>query len=58
MYESPKLVRFGTFRDLTLQSEPCVVGVPKPWTSKNAPTFDSFFPQGSTSDGCPVEARS
>lgn len=56
MYETPKLVRFGKFRDLTLQGTPsdCTVGgtVPKPWTFKTFPNTDSFVP-GGVNDGCP-----
>jgi len=51
MYESPKLVRFGQFRDLTLQPPTC------PGSAiKNVPVFDAAIPLG-TNDGCPV-ARS
>jgi hypothetical protein len=60
MYETPKLVRFGSFRDLTLQTpSDCTNGgtVPKPWTFKTAPFTDSFVP-GGTDDGCPAVARS
>jgi len=46
MYESPKLVRFGQFRDLTLQGA-CPGGI-----VKNLPVFDAAFPLG-TNDGCP-----
>jgi len=49
MYESPKLVRFGTFRDLTLQSCQLVA----PYGGKDQPTFDALFPTG-TNDGCPA----
>lgn len=48
MYETPKLVRYGKFRDLTLQD--CQVTTP--YTGKNQPTFDALFPLG-TNDGCP-----
>ena len=51
MYESPKLVRFGKFRDLTLQASGCLTQAP--WTGKDEPTFDSIFPTG-TNDGCPA----
>ncbi|CAG1772919.1 hypothetical protein BAC2_03246 [uncultured bacterium] len=53
MYESPKLVRYGQFRDLTLQSSGCLLQ--KPWTGKDQPTFDSFFPNG-VNDGCPARS--
>ena len=53
MYESPKLVRFGQFRELTLQGG-CQTQVP--YTGKNVNTYDSVFPLG-TNDGCPA-ARS
>ena len=59
MYESPKLVRFGNFRDLTQQSPTdCTNGgtVPKPWLFKTHPNFDTFVPTG-INDGCP-DARS
>jgi len=49
MYESPKLVRFGQFRDLTLQTS-CPTQAP--WTGKNVNTYDSIFPKGND-DGCP-----
>jgi hypothetical protein len=49
MYESPKLVRFGQFRDLTLQGG-CLTQAP--WTGKNQDTYDSLFPKGND-DGCP-----
>jgi len=53
MYESPKLVRFGQFRDLTLQGQGCLLQ--KPWTGKNVNTYDSYFPQGNN-DGCPARS--
>ena len=49
MYESPKLVRFGTFRDLTLQS------CPPSGPGKSSPTYDLAYPNG-TSDGCPARS--
>lgn len=52
MYESPKLVRFGMFRDLTLQGCQLVA----PYAGKDQPTHDTLFPLG-TNDGCP-EVRS
>jgi hypothetical protein len=52
MYEAPRLVKFGQFRDLTLQSCPTQA----PFTGKNQSTYDSLFPNGQ-SDGCP-EPRS
>ena len=48
MYEAPRLVKFGQFRDLTLQT--CLTT--SPWTGKDVNTFDSIFPQGQN-DGCP-----
>lgn len=53
MYEAPKLVRFGQFRDLTLQTSGCLLV--KPYTGKDQPTFDNLFPQG-TNDGCPARS--
>lgn len=55
MYQAPRLVRFGHFRDLTLQQIPdCSTGVPQPWLHKNTQNLDSFFPQGiNNGDGCP-----
>ena len=60
MYESPKLVRFGSFRELTLQVSDCTNGgtAPQPWTFKNQPNADSFVPVGNDDDGCPTVARS
>jgi hypothetical protein len=59
MYETPELVRFGKFRDLTLQSQGtnCTNdgSVPKPWSFKTHPTYDSFVPNG-TDDGCPARS--
>ena len=56
MYETPKLVRFGKFRDLTLQAADCTTGVPKPWVHKVNPSFDAALSSG-INDGCPT-ARS
>lgn len=50
MYEAPRLVKFGQFRDLTLQSQTCLTQAP--WTGKDQDTFDPLFPQGQN-DGCP-----
>ena len=47
MYETPRLVKFGQFRELTLQR--CLTQAP--WTGKDQPTFDAIFPTG-TNDGC------
>lgn len=44
MYEAPKLVRFGQFRDLTLQC-PASPG-------KISNVLDPLFPTGQN-DGCP-----
>ena len=53
MYEAPKLVRFGKFRDLTLDC----LGVP-PYTGKGTgPMIDPAFPTGGPGDRCP-EVRS
>jgi hypothetical protein len=52
MYEAPRLVKYGQFRDLTQQT--CLTT--SPYTGKDQPTFDSIFPAG-TNDGCPA-ARS
>jgi hypothetical protein len=46
MYEAPKLVRFGRFRDLTLQT------CPSSGPGKDQNFFDPLFPQGQN-DGCP-----
>ena len=54
MYEAPKLVRFGKFRDLTLQqTTDCTNGgtAPKPWTFKTFPNFDPYVPNGQN-DNC------
>ena len=48
MYEAPKLVRFGKFRDLTLQVPPCN---PNGGPTKIYNNFDINFPNGQ-SDGC------
>lgn len=53
MYESPKLVRFGSFRELTQQTQGCLTQYP--WTGKDQPTFDSIFPNG-VNDGCPARS--
>ena len=55
MYEAPRLVKYGQFRDLTLQTQTCMTT--PPYTGKTAATFDSIFPVGQTNDGCP-EVRS
>jgi hypothetical protein len=55
MYEAPRLVKYGQFRDLTLQTQTCLTT--PPYTGKTAATFDSIFPVGQTNDGCP-EVRS
>jgi len=52
MYQSPKLVRFGQFRDLTLQAQ---CSTPGP---KNQPVQDAAYPLGSTNDGCQPDPRS
>jgi hypothetical protein len=57
MYEAPKLVRFGQFRDLTLQIDDPNCLKTAPWTNKNVNTFDSIFPFG-TNDGCAQVVRS
>ena len=48
MYEAPKLVRYGQFRDLTLQ-----VCDPNGGPTKIHPDFDINFPTG-IGDGCPA----
>jgi len=48
-------VKYGQFRDLTLQTQTCLTT--PPYTGKTAATFDSIFPVGQTNDGCP-EVRS
>ena len=52
MYEAPKLVRYGQFRDLTLQTYSC------PGTQKNLNSFDALFMNGQvvTVDGCPARS--
>jgi hypothetical protein len=52
MYEAPRLVKYGQFRDLTQQT--CLTTAP--YTGKTQNTFDSIFPAG-INDGCP-EVRS
>jgi hypothetical protein len=50
MYEAPKLVRYGQFRDLTLQLYSC------PGSQKSTQSFDALFMNGTVvtpSDGCP-----
>ena len=48
MYEAPKLVRFGKFRDLTLQ-----VCDPNGGPTKVTNNYDIAFPNGQN-DGCPT----
>jgi hypothetical protein len=43
MYEAPKLVVYGQFRDLTKQTEACT-GAPD-WTGKGGLGGDSLLPQ-------------
>jgi hypothetical protein len=52
MYEAPRLVKYGQFRDLTQQT--CLTTAP--YTGKTQNTVDSIFPNG-INDGCP-EVRS
>jgi hypothetical protein len=52
MYQTPHLVKFGQFRELTLQTQ-CLTQAP--WTGKDQPTFDSLFPTG-VDDGCPARS--
>ena len=49
MYQTPRLVKFGQFRELTLQSG-CQLTAP--YSGKDQPQFDALFPLG-TDDGCP-----
>jgi hypothetical protein len=49
MYESPVLVRYGTFRDLTLQTQTCLT-VP-PYTGKSTRFADAVL--GTQGEGCP-----
>ena len=51
MYEAPKLVRFGKFRDLTLQGQGACEG-----SAKTQLGFDLLFMGGTvqTGDGCPA----
>ena len=51
MYEAPRLVKYGQFRDLTQQQ--CMLT--KPYTGKDVNTFDSLFPNG-INDGCPARS--
>ena len=51
MYEAPRLVKYGQFRDLTQQQ--CLLV--KPYTGKTENTFDSLFPNGQD-DGCPARS--
>ena len=51
MYEAPRLIKYGQFRDLTLQTAPgCQLTFP--YTGKNVNTYDALFPTGQN-DGCP-----
>ena len=50
MYEAPRLIKYGQFRDLTLQAAPCQTTAP--YTGKTVNTFDALFPTGQN-DGCP-----
>ena len=45
MYETPKLERFGSFRELTLQG-----------SLKVNPPFDPALPGGGTNDGLPARS--
>jgi hypothetical protein len=53
MYEAPKLVRYGQFRDLTLQTYDCGLG-----PHKNLNSFDALFMNGQvvSTDGCPARS--
>ena len=50
MYKSPKLVRFGSFRDLTRQDAAC------PNNQKINPFYDVALFNGGTDDGCPARS--
>jgi hypothetical protein len=50
MYESPVLVRYGTFRDLTLQTQVCLTT--PPYTGKSTRNADPFL--GTLGEGCPA----
>jgi hypothetical protein len=51
MYETPKLIRYGSFRELTLQTSAC----PQiPLNQKTFVVFDPVFGPGQgPNDGCP-----
>jgi hypothetical protein len=56
MYQAPKLVRYGTFRELTLQN-PGTSCPTVPLVQKIDPSLDAAFGPGQTNDGCPQFAR-
>ena len=51
MYEAPRLVKYGQFRDLTQQT----CQLTPPYTGKTVNTFDALFPTG-INDGCPARS--
>ena len=53
MYQTPKLVRYGGFRELTLQGAGATCTPPIPTTQKTAPSLDPAFGPGQSNDGCP-----
>ncbi len=53
MYHTPKLVRYGGFRELTLQGAGATCTPPIPTTQKTSPQFDPVFSAGQSNDGCP-----
>lgn len=58
MYSTPKLVRFGNFRDLTRQSDgPCPNDPQIDWLTKGYPTADILVQNGANvGDGCPARS--
>ena len=53
MYQTPKLVRYGGFRELTLQTGASQCNPPTVPSLKNDPSLDPAFGPGQTNDGCP-----
>lgn len=56
MYSTPKLLRYGKFRELTMQQQPC--SDPSiDWTGKTYPSADVVLNLGAdNSDGCPARS--
>lgn len=55
MYQTPKLVRYGAFRELTLQN-PGTSCPTVPMNQKIDPSLDALFGPGQTNDGCPARS--